>query len=120
MKKNIGEALFWTGASLLVVLGAVAGLMHGNLDSVALGDVTRSLAVLPPQPAGIDAEAAPGPRSRTPHEFAHRRRRVGQAHPRNAHTFGEGAMEARRHGAVEHHEAALIGVPPDQAAEGLL
>ncbi len=42
MKKNIAEALFWTGASAFVVLGAVAGLMHGNLDSVALGDVTRS------------------------------------------------------------------------------
>ncbi len=27
---------------LQVVVGAVAGLMYGNLDSVALGDVTRS------------------------------------------------------------------------------
>gem|GEM_PF-7038620 len=48
MRINIREALYWAGASLLVVLGAVAGLMHGNLDSVALGDVTRSLAVLLP------------------------------------------------------------------------
>ncbi len=42
MKVNITEALYWAGASLFVVLGAVAGLMFGNLDSVALGDVTRS------------------------------------------------------------------------------
>ncbi|MEE8284082.1 MAG: hypothetical protein V3R63_03750, partial [Alphaproteobacteria bacterium] len=48
VKKNIGEALYWTGASLFVVLGAVAGLMYGNLDSVRVQDVTRSLAVLLP------------------------------------------------------------------------
>ncbi len=48
MKINIGEALYWAGASLFVVLGAVAGLMYGNLDSVRVQDVTRSLAVLLP------------------------------------------------------------------------
>ena len=48
MKANITEALFWAGASAFVVLGAVSGLMLGNLDSVRVQDVTRSLAVLLP------------------------------------------------------------------------
>ena len=48
MKKNITEALFWAGASLLVVLGAIFGLMQDNLGSVHLRDVARPVAVLLP------------------------------------------------------------------------
>lgn len=48
MKKSIVESLFWAGASLFVMLGLIFGLMYGNLDSVRLHDVARSLAVLLP------------------------------------------------------------------------
>lgn len=48
MKKNVTEALLWAGASLFVVLGAVFGLMHTNLESVRLQNVARPLAVLLP------------------------------------------------------------------------
>ena len=48
MKKSVAETLIWAGASLLVVLGAIFGLMQDNLGSVHLRDVARPVAVLLP------------------------------------------------------------------------
>ena len=46
MKKSLTESLLWAGASVFFTISAIFGLVHDNLGSVRIQDISRSSALL--------------------------------------------------------------------------